>query len=118
MRGWLIILPSYALGLAPGLAVLLFARRRSRVRALPSTLLIVPVVVWGILSSLVGPGGTLANALLEPFYLGLTVSAIQGLRLIAPGTTEEQSRARFLISVVLSVVVTLVYVFAFPDLPE
>lgn len=117
-RGLLIFVPSYLLGLGIGVVLLLLFKRRSGVGLLQSLELLAPLVVWEILSEFVGPGGTLSNALAEPFYLGLVGSATQGLRLIAPGSTRRQIVWRFQLSVLLCVLVGVIFALSFPDLPE
>lgn len=106
------------MGCIPGICLLLLLRRRSGIRFLESLELFAPLIVWEILSEFVGPGGTLANALMEPFYLGLTVSASQGVRLLFPGGTHLQVRTRFHSSVVFCILVGVGFALLFPDLPE
>jgi hypothetical protein len=118
MSGWLIIVPSYLMGAAPAIVVAHICRKRARLGAASSLLLILPLPIWAALSVSVGPGGTLANALVEPLTLGVVVLVLQCIRLVVAKIYPSTARAMYILSLIGSVVSAVAIALLFPDIPE
>ena len=114
----LVVLFSYLSGLAlPAIAVLLSDRRHL---SWPAVLLavVLPFVVWNGLSYVVGPSGTLTNALFEPLLLGLTSGVSILAWTVLKRVRPNLSRLSQFHCAWINAAIALLLVFLFPDLPE
>lgn len=121
MRGAWILFGSYVLGLLPGFMLFLAMRHRTRLARMWELLVFVPFAVWYLGSSHWGPPGTLANALVEPFALGVPVGLLHSARLLVKplGSGSRSASVLYLVvAVTLASTIALAYSVFFPDLPE
>jgi hypothetical protein len=114
---WLIPAYSYLGGLVFGLWAALMWPTRLGAPLASLSMFALPLLLWGLLSRLVGPIGALANAIMEPLLLGALASVALIVRILRFREDRLASR-RYLLSVVAVSLVAIGFVLWFPDLPE
>jgi hypothetical protein len=111
-------LPIYSIGGALAFLSVLVFRKRSGVPRWWAAAVFIPFLVWVTISDLADRGRSLANAFVEPAYLGASLSATELLRFLIPHSTELQARKRFGASIVVGVLIAVGFGLWFPILPE
>ena len=120
--GWFlgatIMVPFFFAGLLGGLLAAAVYPDRSGVPHWYMVAFLIPFLLWDVLSQFIGPSGSLSNAVMEPFWLGVAASVVQVLRLVFSAPSHGKARNRFLLSVAVVAGIAVGFAMWFPALPE
>ena len=114
----MIILSMYALGLIPALLMLSNAWCRKEVSVFVGVSFVLPLFCWEALRGRVGTPGSLTNAFIEPFLLGVATSTYFVLAVYAYRGRKMSVIGALVAFLAISSLTAVLFAFLFPALRE